>query len=238
MNRVEFLGKLKELLYDIPDNEREEAVEFYNDYFDEAGVENEDKVIRDFGSPEKLAATIKAGLSDKPDENGEYSENGYRDSRFVDRNTLAKKTETSNNSGYYTSGKKYTSTTNSDRTTGKIVLIILLCIFALPVILPVVVGIFGALIGVIAAIIGVAVALVVAGFSVLLAGIALIVAGFVELITAPYAAMCLIGGGFVLTGFSIIGILLMIMVCAAVIPAVVRGFVHICKKPFKRKEKA
>lgn len=238
MNRVEFLGRLKELLYDIPDNEREEAVEFYNDYFDEAGTENEDKVIQDFGSPEKLAATIKAGLSDKPDENGEYSENGYRDARFMDKNTLAKKTVTNNNSGYYTSDKKYSDSKNTDRTTGKIVLIILLCIFALPVIVPVVVGILGALVGIIAAIIGVAVALVVAGFSVLAAGVALIVAGFVKIFVAPYAAMCLIGGGFVLTGFSIIGIILMIMVCAAVIPAVVRGFVHICKKPFKRKGNA
>ena len=41
MNRKQFLYELEQLLKDIPDNERAEAIQYYNDYFDDAGAENE-----------------------------------------------------------------------------------------------------------------------------------------------------------------------------------------------------
>ena len=71
MNRNDFLQKLKELLSNIPENERDEAISFYEDYFDEAGSDNEEKVIKDLESPEKVAETILAGLSEKELETGE-----------------------------------------------------------------------------------------------------------------------------------------------------------------------
>ena len=37
-------------------------MQYYEDYFDEAGPENEQQVINDLGSPERVAAIIKAGL--------------------------------------------------------------------------------------------------------------------------------------------------------------------------------
>lgn len=62
MNRIEFMTRLAALLQDIPVIERQEAMKYYNDYFDDAGVENEQSVIEELESPEKLAATIKADL--------------------------------------------------------------------------------------------------------------------------------------------------------------------------------
>ena len=44
MNREEFLSQLERLLYDIPAQEREEALEYYNGYFDDAGKEKEAEV--------------------------------------------------------------------------------------------------------------------------------------------------------------------------------------------------
>ena len=41
MNRKEFLDELAFLLQDIEDVERDEAIQYYQDYFDEAGIENE-----------------------------------------------------------------------------------------------------------------------------------------------------------------------------------------------------
>ena len=38
MNREEFMAKLKALLGDIPAEEREEALQYYEDYFDDAGA--------------------------------------------------------------------------------------------------------------------------------------------------------------------------------------------------------
>ena len=47
MNRVEFMKQLERLLGDIPENDRLDAIAYYNDYFYEAGVENEAQVIRE-----------------------------------------------------------------------------------------------------------------------------------------------------------------------------------------------
>ena len=55
MNRIGFLRQLEELLRDIPDNERREAMEYYRNYFDDAGPENEQKIIEELGSPAKVA---------------------------------------------------------------------------------------------------------------------------------------------------------------------------------------
>ena len=62
MNRIEFMDQLKDLLREISAEEREEALQYYEDYFADAGEEHEAEVIRELGSPQKVAATIKADL--------------------------------------------------------------------------------------------------------------------------------------------------------------------------------
>ena len=79
MDRKEFMERLERLLWNISDSEREEALQYYNDYFDDAGVENESRVIEELGGPEQVAQKIKAGCSDAA---SEYSEQGYEDTRF------------------------------------------------------------------------------------------------------------------------------------------------------------
>ena len=49
MSRWEFMRRLEELLLDISPNEREEALQYYNDYFNDAGKENEKEVIGALG---------------------------------------------------------------------------------------------------------------------------------------------------------------------------------------------
>ncbi|MDE6943973.1 MAG: DUF1700 domain-containing protein, partial [Lachnospiraceae bacterium] len=76
MNRAEFMRRLAELLGDVAPTEREEAIQYYNDYFDDAGTENESGVIASLGTPEELARTIKAGLNDGGS-GGEFTESGF-----------------------------------------------------------------------------------------------------------------------------------------------------------------
>ena len=76
MNRAEFMSRLTALLQDVPPAEREEAITYYNEYFDDAGVGNEAGVIASLGSPEELARSIKAGLSDGGN-GGEFTESGF-----------------------------------------------------------------------------------------------------------------------------------------------------------------
>ena len=67
MNRAQFMEQLKKLLSDISEAERLEALEYYENYFDDAGPENEEAVIRELGSPGKVAAIIKADLKESND---------------------------------------------------------------------------------------------------------------------------------------------------------------------------
>ena len=76
MNREEFMAKLKALLGDIPADEREEALQYYEDYFDDAGADNEAEVIRELESPQRVAAMIKNDLKHTGND-GEFTENGY-----------------------------------------------------------------------------------------------------------------------------------------------------------------
>ena len=58
-----FMRELEYLLQDVEDEEKEEALQYYRDYFDEAGPENEEQVIREFGSPERIAAIIRSEIA-------------------------------------------------------------------------------------------------------------------------------------------------------------------------------
>lgn len=62
MNRAEFMGRLASLLQDVPLAEREEALQYYNDYFDDAGDESEQDVIEALGNPARVAENIKRDL--------------------------------------------------------------------------------------------------------------------------------------------------------------------------------
>lgn len=55
MNRQEFMRRLEQLLEGIPEEEKREAIACYTSYFEDAGEENEEKIIRELESPEKVA---------------------------------------------------------------------------------------------------------------------------------------------------------------------------------------
>lgn len=87
MNRAEFMRRLTALLQDVPPAEREEAIAYYNEYFDDAGEGNEAGVIAALGSPEELAKAIKAGLFDGGNE-GEFTESGFHGYEQRNKNQL------------------------------------------------------------------------------------------------------------------------------------------------------
>lgn len=77
MNRIDFMARLSLLLSDLPESERAEAVQYYEDYLNDAGVENEEEVLRSLGTPEELAASIREGLKEGNEQQGEFSEKGF-----------------------------------------------------------------------------------------------------------------------------------------------------------------
>ena len=64
MNRQEFIARLEQALHGMPVEERRRAVEYYENYFDEAGEENLETVLQELGAPEKVAADILKDFND------------------------------------------------------------------------------------------------------------------------------------------------------------------------------
>ncbi|EJW95360.1 protein containing DUF1700, partial [gut metagenome] len=69
MSKENFLQQLKLLLNDIPEEEQAEALRFYAEYFSDAGPFEEQAILDELGSPERVAASIKAALLGSANEN-------------------------------------------------------------------------------------------------------------------------------------------------------------------------
>ena len=81
MNREEYLKRLSFLLKDLPEEEIEDAIAYYEDYFEEAGEEKEEQVIKELGSPEKIARMIRDSVQGNQ-ASSEYTEEGYRQETY------------------------------------------------------------------------------------------------------------------------------------------------------------
>lgn len=62
MNREEYLNQLKKYLRRLPSDDYENAMEYFTEYFDEAGPEGEAQAIKDLGSPKEAAAEMLSAL--------------------------------------------------------------------------------------------------------------------------------------------------------------------------------
>lgn len=58
MNKEQYLWMLKNNLNALPPDEFDNVMEYYREYFEDAGVENEAKIIEELGSPVALANKI------------------------------------------------------------------------------------------------------------------------------------------------------------------------------------
>ncbi len=58
MTKADFLGTLQGALGGASPEERAAALQYYNEYFDEAGPEREEAVAEELGSPLDIAAEI------------------------------------------------------------------------------------------------------------------------------------------------------------------------------------
>ena len=212
MNREEFLSQLERLLYDIPAQEREEALEYYNGYFDDAGKEKEAEVIQELGSPGKVAAIIKADLSGNEADYEEYTEQGYQDVRF-DKKDMLKETN-----HYHQEESRYGQHTQKKRSGLTWGLVIVLVILTSPIWAGGGLGILGVLFGLIVGVLGIIAAIGIGGVALLIAGI-----------TA--------GGGMVAVAIAILILLVFLWIVGKGFPIVFRGCVDFLKRIFYKGRK-
>lgn len=219
MNRSEFMKKLEELLANIPKEEREEAMQYYNDYFEDAGPEHEGDVIRELGSPEKIAETLGAVSTSETSSRKETykSSEGYVSMDVIDgsKNTSSFKNWFSGNPG-------------------KVVFIIILCVICAPIVLPILFAICMTIFGLVVAAVSVFAALVIAAGSIAIAGVVTVVMGFPMLVVSFPIGIFSIGSGLILGVLGVIGVVGAVKLCTIVYPAIYRFVTNLFRKIFRK----
>ncbi|MDG3132331.1 DUF1700 domain-containing protein [Streptococcus suis] len=65
MTRTEYMAQLEKYLKKLPHKEYFEAINFFNEYFDEAGPEREAEIIEELGSPKEAASELINNMLNK-----------------------------------------------------------------------------------------------------------------------------------------------------------------------------
>ena len=280
MSKIDFMKELESLLSDIPSDEKEEALQYYTDYFEDAGEENEEAIIRELGSPARVASIIKAelgGNSIERENRGVFTEKGYQDTILPDEKyeivgsgrqdedeapagnarmnpeeSTAPKALKYQANGYsgpqgeHRANNEYSDSQGGHRTNSgyrqqesykrntNIGLIILLCILAIPVGLPVLATIFGITVALLASVFALFIGFGAAGLALMGVGIALVIAGIIQL-GIPFVGFLLSGTGLLCLGIGMLLVMLTGFLGKTILPAIIRGFVNICRLPFKNR---
>ncbi len=256
MNRIEFIRQLEILLSGISQSEKEEAIQYYNDYFDDAGSENEMDVIKALGSPAKVAETIKAGVSGKNQEDFEFTERGCNPQKNR-QNEMVTVEEKSDSAKEETGGKKQNSYQNGyannqygnannqyggankkehpKNDTGKIILIGILLLLFSPVWLPIFFSIFGVLFGFAVALVSIFIALAASSVALIFAGIVIFGVSIAKFFVSPLLGIFMLGASLLVAGFGILLLILTVWIGGTLIPMCFRGVVKLCRMPFEKK---
>jgi len=195
MNKAQFMAELKQFLGDIPAAERDEALEYYEDYFDEAGEENEQTILKELESPEKIAFMIKAGLKDTNKSIGEFTENGFKGYEPYSKEEVANRFPDSDDRGFTHSNPVKEHST---------LLLIILFICLLPVIAPIFFSILGIAIGIICSIFGICIGCIFGGLGLIIAGVFFISLGIPGFFSLPFGSLIVAGGGLASIGIGIL----------------------------------
>lgn len=239
MKKTEFIEQLNELLQEVEEEEKEEALEYYKDYLEEAGISDDTEMPESFGTPQRVAQTVKDGLSGKFEEKAEFTERGFRN--FEEKRNQVDSfggVIKSEDRAYQNKEKEYEEQKHKRRMGLGIILLI---IAAVVVGGPVAISVLAVLLvlffcGVIVTLAGVIAATTV-GVSLLITGAILCGVGIVKLLAVPFAGIVLIGGGLVSMSVGLLGLIAGIQMALKVLPKVFRKSIEMCKKPFRKKRR-
>ena len=219
MNRNDFMKQLESLLQNISPTEREEALQYYNDYFDDAGAENEKEVIEALGNPARVAENIKRDLMG----NGENVRPKASDRAIVEYGKAP--SGNAQNQQVFTEPPK-----KSEMPTWAIVLLVILAVLASPALLGVGAGGAGVLIGLIAAWFGIIFGFGVTALALFVVMIFLIVVGIMCIPIDPLVGLGMMGCGLVCGSIGILFLMLTVALGGIVTPAICKGIASLFQK--------
>ncbi len=216
MNRNEYMAALRRALSVLPEEERANALRYYEEYFDDAGPENEQQAIAGLGDPQAVAAQILAD---------------YRELTAVPPRSDAPHAEAPHDTPQ--APKRGWRGINPW-------LLLALVVLAVPVGIPLVLTLGGVLLALLAAALCVVIAALIVIVAVPLClcvgGIALIVFSCM-LWLHPASALVTLGTGLACLAAGVLLGLLMIKLCTLFVPPVFRGFVAILRWPVDKLRK-
>ena len=212
MTRTEYMEQLKKYLKRLPKEDYENAVEYFTEYFDEAGPENEQQVMNELGDPKEAARELLLNLLEESvEKNGRVEET----SAVEVAQALPKK-------------KK--------RSPGKILLLTFLVICASPVSIALLIAGLAVLAAVVIVIAAVIFSLAVTSIATIAGGI--MIAGYgATLVVRSLAAACMmVGGGFLMAGAGILFGVLTVYICKWCVTGIGRLVNRVVRKKVNRHE--
>ena len=103
MDRAEFLNRLEAQLLDVPQAEREEALQYYEDYLNDAGDAGDFDILQELGTPEEVADSIRNGLGQDSSGVGErsYGSQSSRSGQADENRQDSSRSGQAGDSGYF-----------------------------------------------------------------------------------------------------------------------------------------
>lgn len=235
MTKQEFMYRLAQQLISLPPEERVCALKFYDEYFADAGEENWEAVLRDLGSPEEVARTIKEDFAQRNPGYHPDAQYQYRPGPQYHPGQ-GRQTYTTNPSNYVQPGAGAgPQVYRKGMSGGALALVVALLVLGSPIWLTLLVLALGLVVGAFALIAGLVIAAVAVTGALIVGGVGCVWAAVTTLALTPGLRLLGLGGGLVITGVGLLIALLGIWLALHIVPAVFRGLVELCRRPFHRK---
>lgn len=229
MNREEFLMRLEGMLQSISPTEKEEVLQYYRDYFEDAGPENEQSVIEALGNPADIAENIKKDLQGDDGSRATASDHAvmeYGSPEACERDNYNGSPKAGERGNYYDSRTSHADTGYREPVPAEkrmpgwaIVLLTLLIVFASPVLIGLLGVLFGLLVTWFALIFSFGVTAV-ALFAVLFV---LIIVGAMCATLDPLVGLALAGGGLICGGIGLLFLMLTVAMAGILTPGIFSG---------------
>lgn len=221
MNKAEYLEALRKELIALPIEEQTSALQFYADYFDDAGIDQEQSVMAELGSPRELGEYIRSQFSCVP-EPVIAKTKSYTDPRF------AKDSDKSKNKS-----SKNVVKNESNANGISLILLILLLAITFPFWFPVVITIGAIILGLTIASIAIGFVGVVVSVAIIAAAVFAFVVSISQFFITPAMGFLGVGTAVMLCGIGLMLGVFGIWLCTKVVPVILRFIVKVLQLPFK-----
>lgn len=216
MSKQEFMRELEALLAELPKEEREEAVRYYDAYFEDAGAENEQTVIEELGSAKKVAEQLLRDFAAEKNA-GVYTEKGYQEEE--EKKEMPVKYEaksTAQENGSALEYRQREATTDGSgvhirrkgMSAGTLILCLIAAMFTFPVWFPLLLATAGVVFAFLTVLATFVFGIGIGGLVCVFAGVITLFVGFVKLAAVPIVGLAFLAAALLVFG---IGCLLLVL---------------------------